>query len=308
MATTVLSNRILKVLGLALAALLGALLAHVSLTHASFLPLPSTTDLEVPAPEGDTAFQKLENLLGPLGRNLRIIVGAVAVVFIVVAGFSMVISGQNEETAKKQKTTITYAVIGLIMISIAGPIAEVFDYRTGNVIGDGNELQARVKLFDETTKLIITFLKYLLGGLATLMFVRAGALMVMFGDNDEDVGKEKKNLALGAAGLTLVMFSDFFLRRVFYVTEFNASQDTTTVKLDANEFLRQLVAITNLMVSFVAPIMMLALVAGGVLYASAGGDEERTNLAKKIIKNSLIGIIIIYGAFAIVSTIISGTF
>ena len=54
--------------------------------------------------------------------------------------------------------------------------------------------------------------------------------------------------------------------------------------------------------------MMLGIVAGGLMYAMAGGDEEKSGKAKKILVNSIIGAIIIYGAFALVSTIISGVF
>lgn len=297
-----------QILGLVLAAVAGAVLALAPHAHASFLPLPDTSNLDVPTPEGDTAFTKLENLLGPLGRNLRIIVGAIAVVLIVVSGFSMVISGDNEETEKNQKKSITYGIIGLLMISIAGPIAEVFDYREGDILTDPSKLVERVGMFSDATRLVITFLKYMLGGLATLMFIRAGAIMIALGDSEEKMTREKKNLALGAGGLVMVMLSEIVVKKVFYVASFNESTGETQVSINQNEFLTQIVAITNILVSFVGPIMMLGIVAGGVLYVTAAGDEERTGLAKKILLNSVIGVVIIYGAFALVSTIIAGQF
>lgn len=294
--------------GLILAAGLGTVCALIPHASADFLPLPSTDNLDVPAPEGDSAFEKLENLLGPVARNLRIIIGAVALLMIVISGFSMVVGGENEETAKTQKKSLTYGLIGLIMISIAGPIAEVFDYREGNFVSDPDKLVERIQLFNDTTSIVITFIKYLLGGLAALMFIRSGAMMVIAGDNEEDVSKEKKSLGVAAAGLLMVMASDLVVRRVLYVAEFNEDADKTIVAIDQNEGVQQMIAVTNIMVSFVGPIMMLGIVAGGVLYITAGGDEERTGLAKKIVFNSIVGVIIIYGAFALVSTIIAGTF
>ncbi len=295
--------------GVLLAMVLGAFCAGVlPVSAASFMPLPPTEDLNVPAPEGDNAFEKLENLLGPVARNLRIIIGGVAVLLIVVSGFTMVISGDNEEKAKEQKKSITYGIIGLMMISIAGPVAEIFDYRQGNFMDDPSKFIERAQIFDNTTQIIITFIKYLLGGLATLMFIRAGAVMVVNSENEEDVTQAKKNIALASGGLLLVMFSNLFIRKVFYVTDYSDNAEETVVALDQNEFVRQLVAITNLMVSFVGPIMMLGIVIGGFLYVTAGGDEEKTGLAKKIIMNSIIGVVIIYGAFALVSTVISGQF
>ncbi|MFA4814804.1 MAG: hypothetical protein WC924_02445 [Candidatus Gracilibacteria bacterium] len=294
--------------GLVLAVVLGVVFACAPHSYADFLPLPATDDLDVPAPEGDSAFEKLGNLLGPLARNLRIIVGGVALVFIVIAGFSMVIAGDNEENVKTQRKSLTYGVVGLLMISIAGPIAEVFDYRQGNFISDPSKLAVRAQLFDDTTRILITFVKYFLGGLGSLMFLRAGAKMIIQGDNEEVVNKEKKSLAVAAGGLLLVVVSDLVVRRVFYVTEFNTDADKTIVVIDQSEGLQQLVAVTNLVVSFVGPAMLLGIVAGGVLYLTAGGNDERAGLAKKIMINSIIGVIIIYGAFALVSTIIAGTF
>src|SRR3989338_1103586 len=295
-------------LGLLLAALAGAALSFAPDAWAGFLPLPETDDLDVPAPEGETAFEKLQNLLGPLGRNLRIIVGGVALLLIIVSGFTMVIAGDNEETVKNQRKSMTWGIIGLLLISIAGPIAEVFDFRQGNFVTDPEALVQRAELFDNTTRIVITFIKYLLGGAATLMFIRAGAVMVMSGHKEEDVTREKKNLALSSAGLLLVMFSELVVRKVFYVAAFNEDTGETEIALNQSEFMQQLVAITNLVVTFVGPIMMLGLVAGGVLYVTAGGDEERTGLAKKILLNSVIGVVVIYGAFALVSTVISGQF
>lgn len=300
--------RKLSPLGLAFAVFVGVLAASVPLSLADFLPLPSNDDLDVPAPEGESAFEKLENLLGPIARNLRIIVGGVALVFIVISGFTMVISGENEETVKTQKKSLTYGLIGLLMISIAGPVAEVFDYREGNFVSDPDKLVERTELFDDTTRLIITYVKYLLGGLATLMFIRSGAMMVIAGDNEEDVSKEKKSLAVAAGGLLMVMMSDMVVRRVLYVAEFNEDADQTVIAIDQSEGVQQMIAVTNIMVSFVGPIMMLGIVAGGFLYLTAGGDEERTGLAKKILINSVIGVVIIYGAFALVSTVIIGRF
>lgn len=274
----------------------------------TFLPLPETETLDIPTPEGDTALEKLEDILGPFARMTRIIVAAIAILMIVVSGVIMVVTGENEENVKNQKKSITYAVIGLMMISIAGPLAEVFDYRAGNIFESGETIVERVNLFDDTTRIVITFIKYLLGGLAALMLIRAGATMVSGSASEEEITREKKNLVLIAAGLALVLISDLVVRRILYDTEYNDSTSETVVAINQSEFVTQVVAVTNIMVSFVGPIMMLGLVIGGFMYVTAGGDEEKSGLAKKILMNSVIGIVIIYGAFALVSTVITGVF
>ncbi|MBI4127398.1 hypothetical protein HY463_01690 [Candidatus Peregrinibacteria bacterium] len=295
--------------GLLISVFLGVIAAFtVPEAFAAFIPLPDNTNLNLPAPVGDTAVDKFENFLGPVARTARIIAAAVAVIMMVISGFTMSIAGDNEGTVKTQKQSITWGIIGLFLISIAGPVAEVFDYRQGNFLESGDALAQRAEVFDNTVKIVITFIKYLLGALATLMFIRAGAVMISSSSSEEDISREKKNLALGAGGLILVFASDLLVRRVLYSARYNTATSETVITINQNEFVKQLVAITNLIVSFAGPAMVLGFVIGGVLYISAAGDDGRIGMAKKIMMNSLIGIVIIYGAFALVSTVISGAF
>ena len=304
-ATTLSSQKLLYYL---VATLLGGLLAFAPEIAQAGLPLPDNSDLDVAAPEGDTAIEKFGNILGPLARVLRIIIGAVAVLLIVISGFIMVVRGESEDAIKKEQDAIKYGIIGLMMISIAGPIAEVFDFQQGNYLNDAESFVERASLFGDTTQMIITFIKYFLGSLATLMFVRSGAMLVAGGANEEMIGKEKKSLAVAAAGLLMVILSDLVVKKVFFVASYSEDAEATIVAIDQSEFITQVIGVTNLLVSFVGPIMMLGLIVGGFLYVTAGGDEEKTGLAKKILFNSIIGVVIIYGAFALVSTLVSGRF
>ena len=63
-----------------------------------------------------------------------------------------------------------------------------------------------------------------------------------------------------------------------------------------------------LVAAIAGPFALLSLVGGGLMYVLAGGEEEKVGKAKKIITWALIGIVIIYGAFAIVSTFVARQF
>lgn len=294
------------------AALLGVVasfvFSHTPGVHASFLPLPDNTDLDIPTPEGDTAVQQVESIFGPFAKSFRIIIGIVAVLLIVISGFSMTIAADNEETVKTQRKGITFGIIGLLLISVAGPVAEVFDFRQGNFLESPDTFIERAQLFDSTTQIVITFMKYFLGSLGAYAFIRSGVVLIVQGNKEDVVTREKNNLMLSAAGLILVLASDLIVRKILFDVEYNDAASETVVAINQNEFMTQVVAVTNIMVSFVSPILMLAMVVGGVLYITSAGNEERTELAKKIILNSVIGIVIIYGSFALVSTVISGVF
>ena len=44
------------------------------------------------------------------------------------------------------------------------------------------------------------------------------------------------------------------------------------------------------------------------MYATAGGNEEQTERAKRLVILAIGGMVLIYGAFAIISTVVSGQF
>src|SRR5690606_22128987 len=78
--------------------------------------------------------------------------------------------------------------------------------------------------------------------------------------------------------------------------------------LNVAQGISEIVGFTNFLVSILTPVAILVVVGGGIMYASSGGNEETQNKAKRMITLALIGLLIIYGAFAIVSTFISGQF
>lgn len=74
-----------------------------------------------------------------------------------------------------------------------------------------------------------------------------------------------------------------------------AYKDVTTTKT-----LPQLVGdIVKGLLSLLGVVFAIFLIYGGILWMTAGGEQSRLERAKSIIKNSVIGIIITFGAYAI---------
>lgn len=63
--------------------------------------------------------------------------------------------------------------------------------------------------------------------------------------------------------------------------------------------------VINRMLAVLAPMGGLALLISGILYMTSGGDQNRLGAAKKAITTSIIGIILILGAWLLVNTIIN---
>jgi len=58
--------------------------------------------------------------------------------------------------------------------------------------------------------------------------------------------------------------------------------------------------IITAVISFVGVIFLILIVAGGLMWMTAGGSEEKIGKAKKLIVNATVGVIIIFLSYAIV--------
>ncbi len=73
----------------------------------------------------------------------------------------------------------------------------------------------------------------------------------------------------------------------------------------ANRGLPEIVGlILNALMGILGTLLVLYLIYGGFLWMTAGGDEKQVEKAKEIIKNSIIGLIVIFLAYGIASFVI----
>jgi len=74
---------------------------------------------------------RIDTTIGKVVDLLSVIVGIIAVIMIIVAGFRYITSGGNQESVKSAKNTLIYAVIGLVIVALAQIIvAFVLDQAT----------------------------------------------------------------------------------------------------------------------------------------------------------------------------------
>lgn len=292
--------------------LISVIIGTLAQAGASYLPVPEGICGVggFPCPEGDTSKQIVQNLAGKIVNNVRVIIGAVAVVMIVVAGLKLVTAGGNEEVFTKQSQTLVYAIIGLFFVGLAGEIATILEVDRGGFLKDPNVAIQKSRLFNRTVEIVITFIKYIIGSVAVLFVVRSGLRLVLLGGVEEEVTKDKKNIFYGLLGLVVILMSNPIINKVFF--KINTGNypgiDPVRPAIDRVRLAQEIAGATNIVAAIAGPFALLSLVAGGLMYILAGGEEEKIGKAKKIIMWSAIGIIIIYGAFAIVSTFVSRQF
>ena len=77
-------------------------------------------------------------------------------------------------------------------------------------------------------------------------------------------------------------------------------QIATGADIGAPKSLPEIVGnIINIVLSFLGILLLIYLLVAGFLWMTAGGDEKKTETSKTMIKNAIIGLIIIVAAFAI---------
>lgn len=257
-----------------------------------------------------TAKEQVQNLTARLVDNVRYVVGAVAIVIIIISGVKLVTAQGNEEVFTKQQTTLVFAVIGLFLVGLAGELSQILEVDRGGFLKDPNVALQKSKLFNRQVEIIITFIKYIIGSVSVLFIVRNGMRLVLLGGNEEEVGKDKKNIFYGMLGLIIILMANPIINNVFFKIDTNKFPGTGPVRpgIDRAELIKEISGMTNVIAAITGPFAILSLVAGGLMYILAGGEEEKIGKAKKIIMWSLVGIVIIYGAFAIVSTFIARRF
>lgn len=308
----------------ALAAHGGQLLAQNS--PGGIFPLPDSSVYgDIPATAGGgTAQQQFALLVWGIIQNVRFIIGAVAIAMIVYSGFRMVIGWGKEDVYNQQKNSILFAIIGLAIVGLAGEGANILQVACpeslpgqpkvpcteGGFLANPNALLRTATVFDQRTEIVVTFIKYFVGAIAVLTIISSGFRMITMGGSEEKIAIDKKRLLYGAIGLGLIIVADTAINQVLYKVDLSQYPGIEGVQpaFSAEQGVREIVGFTNFVVSIVGPVAVLALLAGGVMYITAGGQEDRMERAKRLIFAAMLGLIIIYGAFAIVSTFIAGNF
>ena len=263
-----------------------------------------------PCPTGTNGIDMLQNTVSQLGLNVRTIIGAVAVLTIIISGVKLLTSQGNEEVFTKESQSLVFGVIGLFVIALAGDVAQIFDVQGSGFLGDPNVAVQKARLFNRSLQIGITFIKYIIGAVSVIFIVRNGLRLVLFGGNEDDVTKDKKNIFYGLLGLVVIFMSDPIINQVFFKIDTSKFPgiEPTQPKLDAVRLAQEIAGVTNIIAALAGPFALLSLVAGAIMYILAAGDDEKIGKAKKIITWALVGLILIYGAFAIVSTFITRQF
>lgn len=254
--------------------------------------------------EGRDFVQRTGFVTGTIMSMIKLVIGSVATLFAIVAAIKIIVKRDDESVLEEAKRTFLYSIIGFAFILMSDEIGKILSLADGGFFGDKQDVMNRVRIFDNQIAIIITLLKYVSGSVAVFFMTKSGMRLIVGNRNDDNVTKDKQKLAIASFGLIALVMSNNLISNVLYNID-NPFSDPT---IDPGQGVSEIIGFTNFIVTFISPILVLTLVAGGVMVAGSGFSEDSNEKGKKIIKLSLAGIGLVYGSFAIVSTIISGSF
>ncbi len=120
-----------------------------------------------------------------------------------------------------------------------------------------------------------------------------------FFDDPDYCNKHPDDILCSGSGST--SFTEF--QGEFSVPDPNIYDPNLTRTTNIRDFILKL---TNFILSFLGLAAVVAIIYGGVLYVTSGGEQDSTDKAKKVIRFALTGIVVVVISFALVNTLISG--
>lgn len=135
-------------------------------------------------------------------------IASVAVLVIVISGFTMITSAGNEETLKKQKTRIAIAIGGLLVTAVARFAVEgIFFPETGTKPMDVAKAKSLVSQ-------ITNFAAAFISTLSLIFMIYGGYRYVASFGNEEETGKAKKILIGALVGILIALAAFGIVRTV----------------------------------------------------------------------------------------------
>ncbi len=230
---------------------------------------------------------------------LRNLMGSVAVVFIVVSGILLIFAQGDETKITEQKRSITYAIIGLVAILLIERLITAIYGVPGEqrALTPSTAAQVSLEVYG-----LISYIKAILGSVAIFMIVISGFRTVASQGEEEQIKTQRGAILWTIVGLALVLLNKVVVENIFIKPAQSASGQIT--KSNVQNILDLFGKVAQFLMGFVGLVAFAALVYGAATLVANYSNDEAVDKAKKIIKNSLIGIIIILSAYAIVNTMI----
>ena len=258
----------------------------------------------------DCLFQNEKNtcklaLFDSILNFLKQVAPYVATLIVVFAGFEYFSDKNIKETSALG--TLQAAIVGLIIILIGPVLVTVIVDSFSKKGFDAGALQ---RLLSQLVDFLINISTFA----AVLIIVIGGYVYFTEGFSGDGKSSKGRNLiSNGVIGLVVMLFArpvvtllkDTFDTKTAYTTVSNGVIFKSTIDYRANPIVD---FITTLLSTFLIPISAVAtvifIVFGGYYWITSNGDEKRSKIALDLVRNAVIGLIVVLLSTTIVQLIL----
>lgn len=152
-------------------------------------------------------------LIASVGRFLIGVSTALVAIFILWGAFLLMTSGGSPERVEKGKKTIFYAILGFVVLLIAGGVgALIADILGGSVTPiDGAEVGgAPITTFEGVIDVLVTISQWMFGiliALSIVMILYSAFLYMFSGGSDDRIKKAKDTLTYAIIAVVVAVFA-----------------------------------------------------------------------------------------------------
>lgn len=243
--------------------------------------------------------QGARNLVIKVAKDLKNVLIAVAGFLLIIAVVRLIFSGAEEEEAKKLKTTVIWATLGIVVMqSSYAFVAAVY----------GKDVDSEMaKDFSENVLGPVTRLLEVLASFAFMAAAFYGFYKIITAQGEEDKVSQGKTVFINAAlGFLALKLIKPFVYSLYGQEECSGASlwgvdvfKNCELKRNVGETVALVGKLLNWVNGFIAVVTVLLILYAGFLVLTSGGDEEKTKQAKGMIKYIVIGFVVLVSSYVL---------
>jgi hypothetical protein len=241
--------------------------------------------------------RQLNQVIRSVVNAIKNLIGILAVAVIIIAGIRMIFADGDENVVTTQKRALLYGVVGLVAVLL---MDRMIDILLGPAGVQRTEL-VRDEDFNREIYGIISFIEVIIGTVAIAFIILSGVRTILAQGEEEQITKQRQTLLWIGVGLITLAVDQVIIENIFIQPVEQSDQITTS---NIQNIINIIANVLQFILGFVGLIALGILVYGAGMMIANYGNDEMVEKSKKIIRNAIIGIIVIISAYTIVATLV----
>ncbi len=214
--------------------------------------------------------------------SMYVVFGAVAGIYLMINTIKMVSEGSDEGVVSEAKVNIIHIIVGCVVVGGAALIVQTFAVGYGLRIANPAPLNTMLGI-------VILFFRLLIGtALMVNITIQAFRILSSQGDSGAQE-KGRKRLVMGFIGVGIMLLASLIV-------------SAAVPGANSTPLIGEMVGIANFLITIVGALCVVGMIVGGICYVISI-DESLKDKGKTAIKVSIVTLVIMLLAYAVVNTL-----